>query len=251
VKAAKEAAAAAAQEKKRLAEEERQRKVAEAKAAKEAAAAAAQEKKRLAEEERQRKVAEAKAAKEAAAAAAQEKRRLVEERRRKVAEEKAAKEAAAAHERKLLADKDLQGSHLAQAAAKAVVRIASQEVGAAANAQRESRRSNPAPDRERGSIESIGFRQVPEGTRVFVRTTTAVPFAVHGEPERVILELHARIGHRNNRRMLDTRFFDSPVAFVAPEVVGDAVRIAIKLKEQVPYAARREGNEIVVEFQRR
>jgi hypothetical protein len=103
----------------------------------------------------------------------------------------------------------------------------------------------------RGVIEAVGFKQLPNASRVFVRTAGAVAYAVHGEPGAVVLELRdTRIGRRNNRRILDTHFFDTPIAQVVPRVVGDAVRIEIKLKEQVPYAARQEGGDIYVEFQR-
>ncbi len=241
-KAAEEAAKAAAEEKKRLAEEEKQRKLAEKKAAEEAARAAAEERRRLAEEEKQRKLAEKKAAEEAARAAAEEKRRLAEEdRQRQLAERKAAEE-----EKRRLAEEERQ-RQLAQ-------RQARQEDAARAAAQ-ESRRADEetaAGQGQAGVLEKVGFRQLREVSRVSIKTSAQVAYRVReGEANTVILELlHTRLKSKNDRRMLDTSFFETAVVTVEPHLSGSSVLVEIKLKSQVPFAARQEGPEIHLDFRR-
>ena len=68
----------------------------------------------------------------------------------------------------------------------------------------------------------------------------------------LILELeNTRIGLNNNTRALDTSFFDTAVAAVDPmSGPSRTVRIAIRLKSQVPYQARQDGNEVSLEFPR-
>ena len=59
------------------------------------------------------------------------------------------------------------------------------------------------------------------------------------------------IGDENNTRMLDTSFFDTAVALVdAQPGPSRSVRVAIKLKQRVPYQTRQEGNVLSIEFER-
>jgi hypothetical protein len=97
----------------------------------------------------------------------------------------------------------------------------------------------------------IGFERRTSASRVYVRTNEPVRYSVQQSGDKlVILELeNTRIGLRNNRRPLDTSFFDSAVAMVEPNPAASRrVRVQIKLKAPVAYQAKQEGNVVSVEF---
>jgi hypothetical protein len=101
----------------------------------------------------------------------------------------------------------------------------------------------------------IGFQQFDEVSRVFVRTTEKVKFHVDtSKPNLVVLILHnTRVPLKNNRRRLDTRFFDSPVSDIRPKVIegpSPSVRIEIRLRTQVPFEQIQEDNFLALAFQR-
>jgi colicin import membrane protein len=204
---------------------------AEKKQQEEAARLAAEEKKRQEDEAREKKLAEQKAREEAARLAAEEKKRQEDEARQKrLAEQKEREEAA-----RVAAEKKRQEDEARQK------RLPTEKA-------RDDREAVRGP----GTVESFGFKQLDGRSRVFVRTSSAVNFSVREDgPNLVVLELQdTKIGKKNNRRFLDTSFFDTPVELISPQVEGSAVRIAIRLKSQVQYAARQEGGEIFVDFQR-
>src|SRR5258706_9358972 len=70
-------------------------------------------------------------------------------------------------------------------------------------------------------VEWIGFQQFQEASRVFVRTTEPVKYRVDAskQNEVVIILENARIPTRNNRRPLDTHYFDGPVTYIQSRVV--------------------------------
>ncbi len=101
----------------------------------------------------------------------------------------------------------------------------------------------------------VGFQQTRQSSRVFVRTNEPVSYRVSEEGDNfVVIELdNARIPMRNNRRFLDTHFFDSAVTLITPreiEGVSRSVRIEIQIKGRVPYRAGREDNVVYVDFDR-
>jgi hypothetical protein len=101
----------------------------------------------------------------------------------------------------------------------------------------------------------VGFQQTKQSSRVFVKTNVPVEYRVSEEGQNIIvLELeNTSIPKRNNRRFLDTRFFDSAVSMIVPREVGGvsrSVRIEIQLKNRVPYRAGREDNMVFVSFER-
>ena len=105
----------------------------------------------------------------------------------------------------------------------------------------------------RATMTFVGFERATSGSRVYVRTSAPVHYSVQEDGDkRVVLELeNTRIALRNNRRPLDTSFFDSAVAMVAPSPVGrSAVRVEIKLKERASFQAKQDGNEVSIEFPR-
>jgi hypothetical protein len=101
----------------------------------------------------------------------------------------------------------------------------------------------------------IGFQQFDEVSRVFVRTTEKVNYHVDtSKPNLVVLILHnTRVPLENNRRPMDTRFFDSPVSYIKPKVIegpSPSVRIEIRLRTTVPFEQIQEDNFLALAFQR-
>ncbi|MBF5041384.1 AMIN domain-containing protein [Aggregicoccus sp. 17bor-14] len=235
-----DAAAAAKAEKQRLAEEARK---------------AEAEKKAQAQAEKQRAAEEARAAADAKKAEAQKEAqaRAAEAADKKQADAEARRQAAAEAQEKKRADAEAKKQALADARA---------ERAEAARAKREAQASQGAEGSGdgqlavrggRSTMTFVGFKQEASSSRVFVRTSAPVRYTVsEGEGGTLILELeNTRIGLTNNTRALDTSFFDTAVAAVDPSAgPSRTVRIAIRLKSQVPYQARQEGNEVSLEFPR-
>ncbi|HEX5746394.1 MAG TPA: AMIN domain-containing protein [Archangium sp.] len=251
-KAQEEAARVAAQQ----AKEAEQRRLQEERAAKEAAAVAEkqrqQDEARAAAAEKQRQQADEKARREAEAqAAATEKKRqqdearaAAEEKKRQAAEEREAKleEArAAAEERRAAAEEKKR-----QQAEARQTRVAQAETP-----RREPEQGDSAGGSSRSKVMTlVGFQ--PARARVFVRTNEPVRYNVTEGNKEVVLELeNTRISESNNTRSLNTSFFDTAVASVNADAgPSRTVRVAIKLKEQVSFETRQEGNEVFIEFQR-
>lgn len=104
-------------------------------------------------------------------------------------------------------------------------------------------------------LEGIGFQQFQDVSRVFVRTTEPVQYTVEKARDNhlVILLANTRIPQLNNRRFLDTRYFDSPVGYVVPKVIegpSPSVRIEITLRQQVPYKETQNDTFLAFDFQR-
>jgi colicin import membrane protein len=102
---------------------------------------------------------------------------------------------------------------------------------------------------------AIGFQQFADGSRVFVRTNEPVKYHVEAlQPDVVTLVLdYTRVPLRNNRRHLDTRYFDSPVTFIQPKVIEDpspSVRIDIHLRRRVPYKETQSDTLVALDFPR-
>jgi hypothetical protein len=98
----------------------------------------------------------------------------------------------------------------------------------------------------------VGFAQEPTASRVFLRTTQPVQFNVtEGDGVVFVVLEDTGIAESNNTRPLDTSFFDTAVKSVAADAgPSRTVRVAIRLKEQVSYQTRQDGNELSIEFQR-
>jgi hypothetical protein len=237
---AKAASAAAEKQRReeeaRAAAEEKKRQQAEAQAS---ATSAAEDKKRQQAEERERQRAEAQAAAEEKKRQQQEARASAEDKKRQQAEERERQraEAQAAAEEKKRQQAESRQTRVAQA---------------------ETPRAEPRQgDRVAGSsgrttMTLVGFAQEPTASRVFLRTTQPVEFNVtEGEKVVFVVLENTGIAESNNTRPLDTSFFDTAVT----SVVADAgpsrtVRVAIRLKEQVRYQTRQNGNELSIEFPR-
>ncbi len=110
-------------------------------------------------------------------------------------------------------------------------------------------------DNEVQDMDWIGFQQFEEVSRVFVRTTEKVKYHVDtSKPNLVVLTLHnTRVPLKNNRRRLDTRYFDSPVVAIQPKVIegpSPSARIEIRLRVKVPFEEIQEDNFLALAFQR-
>ncbi|HEY8209208.1 MAG TPA: AMIN domain-containing protein [Myxococcaceae bacterium] len=263
-----EAAAAAEQKKqeelaaKNASAEEKKQKAEEAAAAREqkkqeelaAKNASAEEKKQKAEEAaaaREQKKQEELAAKQASA---EEKKKAAEEaagaREQQKQEALAAKQAAAEEKKRLAeeaaAERERKKQEAAEARQQQKVAMAETSSG-----QVESS-SNLTVSNRRKNLTFVGFKQDPNAQRVYIRTNEPVRYSLsRGGDKQVVLELeNTAIALHNNERFLDTSYFNGAVALVHPRTGPTrTVRVEIKLKENVPYEAKQEGNEVYVDFQ--
>jgi colicin import membrane protein len=226
--AARVAAARAEQQRQQQARAEKEAAAAAEKQRQDEARAAAEEKKHAAAEEKKRQQEEARAA--------------AEEKKRAAAEEKQhqREEARAAAEEKQHQRDEARQARVAQAERPAPHRAAPEQGGGADVSSR------------RKTMTLVGFRQDSGVARVFVRTNEPVHYTVSEGASEVVLELeNTRIAESNNTLPLDTSFFNTAVASVAPRSgPSSTVRVAIKLKARVPYQTRQDGNELSIEFQR-
>lgn len=98
----------------------------------------------------------------------------------------------------------------------------------------------------------IGFRQMADVSRVFVRLDGRAKYKQKKEGDTVIVELlNTSVPVKNNTRPLDTSYFNSPVGNVQAVPSGDSTRIEIKLKEQVPFQVKRIGTTLAIDFTRK
>ncbi len=101
----------------------------------------------------------------------------------------------------------------------------------------------------------IGFQQFRNISRVFVRTTEPVKDRVDttGESKIVLVLENTQVPLRNNRRFLDTRYFNSPVTYIRPKVIegpSPHVRIEITLREKVPFKEVQNDTILALDFRR-
>ncbi len=98
----------------------------------------------------------------------------------------------------------------------------------------------------------IGFQQMAEVSRVFVRLDGKARYRVIEGGNKLVLELlSTSINVKNNERPLDTSYFDSPVTRVQAVRDGDITRVEVALREDAPAQVKRIGTTIAVDFTRR
>ncbi len=98
----------------------------------------------------------------------------------------------------------------------------------------------------------IGFRQMADVSRVFVRLDGKAKYTKRKEGDTVVVELvDTSVPVKNNTRPLDTSYFNSPVGNVQAVPSGNSTRIEIRLKEQVPFQVKRIGTTIAIDFTRK
>lgn len=100
----------------------------------------------------------------------------------------------------------------------------------------------------------VGFEQKANISRVFIRTNEPARYSYTEVGDAIIVEIeNTRAATLNDLNHLDTRFFDSAVAFIDPEEiegVGTHIRIHIRLRTRVPFEFNTDGNQINIDFRR-
>ncbi len=132
------------------------------------------------------------------------------------------------------------------APAKAGSASAAGQSGSAADPRRQRRVAAAGPARK--LITGIGFRPAQGGV-VIVRSNKPLEYGVSGEDGAVLIHLpRTAIPLPNNRRPLDTRFFDGPVRRIVPLAVAGGTDVRIELRGHAEYQLRQEGSMLTVTF---
>jgi colicin import membrane protein len=110
-------------------------------------------------------------------------------------------------------------------------------------------------DQEVRELNWIGFQQLKDVSRVFVRTTEPVKYKVDNSRGDVIVILleNTTVPLKNNTRQLDTRFFESPVSYIQAKVIegpSPSVRVEIRVRRKVPFKEAQTDNVLALDFQR-
>jgi len=166
----------------------------------------------------------------------------------KKAADKRAKEEKAAVERQVRKDKAA-----AQEKARLVAKAEAAERKRAAQAAKAQAKSAPkqrslALAGARHAITGIGFRPIGAG-EVIVRSDHPLEYGVSGDGDAVLLHLkRAGIPVANNRRPLDTHFFNGPVQRIVPLPAGDGTDVRIELRGHADYQLAQSGTVLTVTF---
>ena len=112
-------------------------------------------------------------------------------------------------------------------------------------AERPLQKPPPAQARH---ITGIGFRPIGAG-EVIVRSDHPLEYGISGDGSAVLLHLpSAAIPLPNNRRPLDTRFFEGAVSRVVPVQVADGTDVRIELRGHAEYQLAQSGSVLTVTF---
>ena len=104
------------------------------------------------------------------------------------------------------------------------------------------------PPAQARHITGIGFRPVGAG-EVIVRSDHPLEYGISADGSAVLLHLpSAAIPLPNNRRPLDTRFFEGAVSRVVPVQVADGTDVRIELREHAEYQLAQSGSVLTVTF---
>jgi hypothetical protein len=106
----------------------------------------------------------------------------------------------------------------------------------------------------RNALTWIGFQMSANGSRIFVKTREEAEYTIKEKDDKtLVLEIYnTDIPKKNNRRPLDTSYFNSPVAYISPQLENGpmkVVKIEIKLKQRVPFITKQEANALYVDFE--
>ncbi|MBI5478224.1 MAG: hypothetical protein HY906_05170 [Deltaproteobacteria bacterium] len=108
---------------------------------------------------------------------------------------------------------------------------------------------NPPKATGRPFLTWSGFMMTDHGSRVFLQFTQAVQYTVSdGAREVVVTVKGARIHKRNNGRMVNTRYFATPVARVQAKQQGKDVRVTITLRKAARAEHKLEAGEQGYQF---
>jgi hypothetical protein len=99
-----------------------------------------------------------------------------------------------------------------------------------------------APRRGTPQLVWTGFQVTDSGSRVFVQTTAEVELKVENAKGGETVTLHnCRVHMRNNSRMMDTRFFASPVERIAVHQRRRDIQLDIALRAPAQSTPRQEA----------
>jgi hypothetical protein len=114
-------------------------------------------------------------------------------------------------------------------------------------AQRRVAAAQPA----RKLITGVGFRPA-QGGEVILHSDQPLEYGVSGEEGAIVIHLpRTAIPLPNNRRPLDTRFFDGPVQRIVPRAVAGGTDVRIELREHAEYQIKQDGTLLTVTFSTR
>jgi hypothetical protein len=101
-------------------------------------------------------------------------------------------------------------------------------------------------------VMEIGFQQLPDTSRVFVKLSGAPRFEIQERGDDTVrVELtNTRVRRRNDTRHLDTSFFPSAVAMVTPSRQGSSYVVEIKLRQRVHWQQKVQGDVLALDFER-
>lgn len=107
----------------------------------------------------------------------------------------------------------------------------------------------PRPAAAASVVKQVAFGRTPTGARITLRTSSPAAYTVLEEADRLLLVLdHASIPHANDRRPLDTRYFQTPVVSVVPREDRKARRVVVEVAVSGPVVHRAEGTDEIVLF---
>jgi len=110
------------------------------------------------------------------------------------------------------------------------------------------RATRPAAPGRSAAITGIGFRPM-SGGEVIVRSDRELEYEVSSAETSVLIHLrNARIPLQNNRRPLDTRFFDGAVERVVPLQVPGGTDVRIELRQRAEMHLSQSGPVLTVSF---
>ena len=126
---------------------------------------------------------------------------------------------------------------------------------AAARSEARAGKSNVetvSPGAVEARVREVGFKQLPDASRVFVRTSSPAEFSIQDVDDRTVrIELqNTRATRYNDLRFMDTSFFPSAVQLITPSRQGSSYVLTVKLRQRVPYQQKREGDTLAIDFQR-
>jgi hypothetical protein len=119
----------------------------------------------------------------------------------------------------------------------------------------------PAPAHGEGlegelrDITGVGFQQLEEVSRVFVKTSDKIQYRVDSSREKLIVVTfeNARVPRHNDTRPLETQYFSSPVTQVVAKVIegtSPSVNLEIRLRKKVPYKVTQTAGMVAIDFTR-
>lgn len=107
---------------------------------------------------------------------------------------------------------------------------------------------------EQKNLTFVGFQQLKDASRVYVKTTEPVKYTIDkSRPDVVVLVLdNTKVPVLNNTRPLDTQYFDSPVSLVEIKTVegpSPSVRIEIHTRSRgAPYKPTQKDTLLALDF---